>query len=888
MLSEPTSGYLILTATVLLASAAGLALARFAPWTTAARRAGIPIAFGLACAPFLTGLLAVIALGLFRGADHALHVGLVVAGLVVFLLLFLLARPPLGGSLRSLSGWTPWQWVFSAALFLYILALVINTAALPLIQNDSLEYAFVGRILFQSRDLAVYPAISPSTEASGFYGPWTHPPLYVALIYLAYIFQGSAEAPDLIKWISPWFALAGAGLVLALGNLRSRMTGILGALVFLSVPLFFLAASSAAIDPLPVLGMAMVFTAIAATEGPPGRRGLVQGAVLGAALWTHSQAILFLPLALAAVVIGEGIGDLRRTGRQVGVLLVAAAAVALWPYARNLQLYGSLVSDTPPVFAMPELAWGEYFRISRLIDSLSERIQYGLLKGWFAFESYSFSFWLMTVGVAFYLIQNKGTLRRILRLNRGVGALPEHWLLCAVGIMVLYFTGVVASMLLGIDLMIRNERYWLVLLPFIALFGANAILELRTCGEQRPDAGRRPSRMTVWISKLVYPVAAALFLLQAITLVAYGWRTYAKERFYLQTSADESHMLAELFGQAGYSAATPAFMSNPLVFVKPSEIPEHSREAQKRVVVYNTETRNDLVRWPNMRAMQFLKAETPVTATVLSFRAADMYYAGRRMLSGFDPRLIPLYQEQDPVRAFERLVNLGISHVYLPDYYNPCITNTVVQEILARPEFAELVFTDAGFQIFRLAPPQSGQAGEAFEFGPGVRPWTRLNQVTGGRKALAAISDSKAVLILSGSPPEEALGWPIFQRDWSTMWISGLGAWETPLAPEIDVPVSGGREYRIELDLEGHALVKIWLMELDALGRAIAAPYPQTDAKVKVGELVLSPTHPKRIFLRRFITHPQAASIRVGVEQAGHSRLKILTARLVPLGDPAH
>ena len=37
------------------------------------------------------------------------------------------------------------------------------------------------------------------------------------------------------------------------------------------------------------------------------------------------------------------------------------------------------------------------------IDSWLERLQYGVLKGWFAFEAYSISFWLMAWGGALYV-----------------------------------------------------------------------------------------------------------------------------------------------------------------------------------------------------------------------------------------------------------------------------------------------------------------------------------------------------------------------------------------------------------------------------------------------------------------------------------------------------
>ena len=113
------------------------------------------------------------------------------------------------------------------------MALIVNTAFLPLIQNDSLEYATVGRLLFES---ATCFRILPSTlkqAGPDFYGPWTHPPLYAALIYLSYVFQGNAESPGLMHADHCPLVCYGCDRPgFYLGKPSNRLTGILSALVF--------------------------------------------------------------------------------------------------------------------------------------------------------------------------------------------------------------------------------------------------------------------------------------------------------------------------------------------------------------------------------------------------------------------------------------------------------------------------------------------------------------------------------------------------------------------------------------------------------------------------------------------------------------------------------
>jgi len=465
---------LLMLALFLLSSLAGLLSSQLIPWHPKARSAIIPFAFGLASAPFFAGFSITLVLLCLPGSGHTVHL----AG--TFLLLTALSvtaaflRP--AGSLRLFfpstdSIGSKWNWLFGALLTACIVGFYANSVLFPITQNDALEYATVGRLLFELRTLSAYPALNPSMGSSGFFGPWTHPPLYVAMAYLMNVIQGTAETPATMRLISPWFALSATLLVYALGRLANRTTATVAALIFLSTPLFFIGASSSLIDALPVTGICLTFCSIVALEGSPVKKGLCQGLILGAALWTHSQAILFIPICIVAALFYNGWRSRSSSLLQITVLLAVAFLVAAWPYGRNIKLFGSLVSDNPSVFAMKKLGWVDYFRMARGLGSWSDRIQNGLLKGWFAFRSFSLSFWVMSLSF-------------VLALSRIPKKIVEceRWKLSAAGVMACYFGGVVLSLLLGIDLMIRNERYLLILLPFVSLFagiGVSKIIEFR-------------------------------------------------------------------------------------------------------------------------------------------------------------------------------------------------------------------------------------------------------------------------------------------------------------------------------------------------------------------------------------------------------------------------
>jgi hypothetical protein len=188
-----------------LSSFAGISLTRFMPWSENAIRHRFNIATGLALAPFLAGISTILILLLLPGATLQFHL------LGVYLILSMGCLPSIIRP-RSRQPKIKLQQVnlyddliLKIILLLWVFLLITNAIFFPLVQNDALEYATVGRELFISRSLDIYPLISPQTNASGFFGPWTHPPLYVSLIYLFSLLQGHADEPGLMRLISPWF-----------------------------------------------------------------------------------------------------------------------------------------------------------------------------------------------------------------------------------------------------------------------------------------------------------------------------------------------------------------------------------------------------------------------------------------------------------------------------------------------------------------------------------------------------------------------------------------------------------------------------------------------------------------------------------------------------------
>jgi hypothetical protein len=160
------------------------------PWSEDARHTGLARAVAWRLVRFFL-VWPVLALGVFRGAAHSPHLAVVfsvLAGTAALVFLVVPRQPRLERS--RWQGLRAAEWPPVGAILFSVLALLFISLFVPLTQNDALEYALAARELNATRDLLSYPVLNPETNLTGFFGPWTHPPLYVAMLYMAKSFRG--------------------------------------------------------------------------------------------------------------------------------------------------------------------------------------------------------------------------------------------------------------------------------------------------------------------------------------------------------------------------------------------------------------------------------------------------------------------------------------------------------------------------------------------------------------------------------------------------------------------------------------------------------------------------------------------------------------------------
>ncbi len=818
MIEAPLFSWLLLIFLISIWSFTSIRLAWFLPWSQEAASSRIYYVFGLALAPFLLGAAIIISIGLFPKPQqlYAIFSASILSAACVFIFprnkkLISHKNPKKKFSLD--------EKIAVCLLATFSIFLIINSLFFPLTQNDSLEYATVGRILYQSGSLADYPVLNPGQNSAGFYAPWTHPPLYVAMIYASYMLQENADSIGIMRLISPWFALLAVALTCSVGSLINRRTGLYAAIFLFSTPIFFLGADSALIDPLPILGLLIVFTTTIALKTTPAKAGIIQGVVCGLALWTHSQAILFLPLGISIIFLANGYKRWPSFIKQCAIFLMAAITVAAYPYIRNLMIYGYLVSDSNPIYSLAELHWAEYFKQARMLNSTASIIQYGVLKGWFALEYYGFIFWVMSMAVIcfFYKFLPFASLKNILSGTAENHA--QYYLLAALTIIITYLCGTILSVQIGTDVMIRNERYLLIIFPYVALFsGWFAAICIESNGISKLANHIR----VIWVGFLLFSL-----IMQFISIAKYRFVT---------NNIDP----VELF------------------------MPQQEK----------------LLSFPEMQAMNFLRLNTPENSLVLSTQPANMLYSGRKMVSYLDPRLVAFYLANNPENALALLKKMGITHVHLADYSLPVFYNSQLMNILADPKLSTLLYSSNGSQIYSLA--NSGLVDKkTTDISPGISPWIRYRQykMLGKKGGTEAIENAKEVgsqEILESTSP-----FSLFQRNFSTVLLSAILINNNKTAPAITV--NGGSEYIINFTLSGQGTLDFSIMQFDKNGDAIRDNNFNSAYKISLGNLVLSDSTKQVSFIRRIKLLPETSAIQLGIEQNGISEILIKKIQIIEL-----
>ena len=215
-------------------------------------------------------------------------------------------------------------------------------------------------------------------------------------------------------------------------------------------------------------------------------------------------------------------------------------------------------------------------------------------------------------------------------------------------------------MLLGIDLMIRNERYLLIFMPCVSLFAAAASLRMLTSATLVQTGESPPGKQSTQMGRHADHFSWFFWSVQCSSSSGgHRWKT-------LDLSLDRLASATRRSSQTG-----PASSQSTISSIA-------SRRMQP----------------------------------VFSIKPADMYYADRRMISYLDPRLLPFYGERDVVAACQKLRDLGVRYIHVPDYSLPPVYNSSFQEIMGRRDLSRLAIRSAATRSTTCARPMTSSPRE--------------------------------------------------------------------------------------------------------------------------------------------------------------------------------
>ena len=815
---------------MLLSTAAGYAAARLVPWRSDWHLRCLALPLAILLAPFLLGLSVMIALVIFPGAEPQNHVKAAAAGLLVLAFgLIFVKRSLLPAVKMAPAPRGVWFWLLVVLLAACVTDLLYLVWRLPLTENDALEYGLVGRAIYEARSLAVYPLLDQSASSSGFFAPWTHPPLYPSLIYAAYALQESAAVSGWMKLVAPWFLLAAVVAVIGMGRLQSLRAGLMAGVLLVSMPLLATGAETAAIDSLPVAGMALLMIGLVGLDRAHRFAGIYMGVFVGLALWTHSQAILYLPILMAALVLTGGMLNWRSSLRLAFFSLLVALLLAGYPYWRNFAIYGTPISDNPLVFSLPSLDWDGFFKYTRSIYDWSSRLQYGVFKGLVAVHNYGFIFWMGAVALLYLLFAGRlrrwwGDAGRLHSLNGADGSI-----LVSLAILVIYYAGVLSSIFLSMDLMIKNDRYLLVVAPPMALLAACGVARLLGDGK---EGYALQSRTVKW-----GPVAVmtTLFLGHAAAFLLYG-------------------NLAQWLQLLEITRPDP---------LKPLEV--SFRE-------------NPLDNWHSIQIAQSLHEYSSPEKRVLVLRPADMFYSKQRMLSYLDPSMVPIYGQKESHELRAQLLAMGVNLVHVQNYLIPPLTNSGLMGLLADPDLTTLVKDSQFNQLYALKLPSKDTPharGEPLDLK--AWSWVEYPRIGVGGPAFSLGSRFYRVAQLPDYAFSENR---LLAKSYSHMLEVGQVGRYAAIAGTKAVPIEvyPEKEYLLDFDTEGEGFFRIWVWLRGKDSDEWSGPS-------LAGDFVLSPRVEELRFKRRMKIPKDMHRIRIGIERYGISRLELKDARLQQLAD---
>lgn len=506
-------------------------------------------------------------------------------------------------------------------LYFCLLFVAFQIATMPFFENDSIEYMAVAKNIFQQASLLGYP-ITTAAE-NGLFAPPSHPPAYHTYIVWGYHWLGTESF--LPARLLVLHCLVSTMALVAIAVPDRRPIAVTGAMILLiASPLYVTMIVGYHIDPLRLTAFMAAALAVARLiEKPTTTQAAFTGGLLGLAAFAHSIGILAIAFGGATWLL-LGPPNRFRNLRIPLIVGMVALLVGGLHYFRNLYLFGTPIHDSVPIWDMPEIDFYTDQRYRRDLMTATDRMAFGLFRSFTELPQFSLLFWLLIPGL--WLVLRKW------REAKPVSKVFAIWICC-------YFVMAGLTIQLGTDLVIKNARYTMTLVPLAAVLAAPPLAMALTRG--------------LWLR-----TAAT-----ALLLILPGWML-------LQSTA----RLSNLGGRVDLATIG------------------------ERAPIYRANNR-----FPGAPLYRYIESHLKPGERTLVFRQADFTLYGKGpWLDNFDSAIEPLYRMTDVAEAHAWLRSRNIRFILLPNYHWPTYSRTVVSALIADQTLVDEIGNHRGYRLFAL------------------------------------------------------------------------------------------------------------------------------------------------------------------------------------------
>jgi hypothetical protein len=373
----------------------------------------------------------------------------------------------------SVSAYTNITNVWAGLLIIYGVTVTWYAGlGVPLIENDPLEYALVGRAIYEAKSLDIYPLVTALPD-SGLYVPWAHPPAFALLHVWGYLFD--ADYATRILRISPLFYFTVLLFAIYVYLRPYGRLAPIGPAFILSIPFLQYLAGISHIDP---MRTALCFLASCLTAEAIGSRRFVRqvlcGVGWGFALYAHSLGLIIVAISGLIYLLLRPGGIIERV-QGATLISVFALAIGGYQYLHNLIQFGVPITDSVPVREIPELRVAADLAYRRMLATAGEIVINGILRPFTQTERFGFGFIVAAGAMALWARRLWSDLIfRVMFLT-----------------VVLYFLLIILSAIAGSIESIKNARYMMTYTPAFLFCGAALIVDF---GSRLASAVADPKR----------------------------------------------------------------------------------------------------------------------------------------------------------------------------------------------------------------------------------------------------------------------------------------------------------------------------------------------------------------------------------------------------------